>query len=82
LLIEHELYWAVTHGVNNFWLKDQRFGGAGARFFAVGMPKDGQSLNQDWTALRDRWEYSHVGRAGLAIFSLFALAIAATICPL
>jgi hypothetical protein len=30
----------------------------------------------DWTQLRDRWEYAHVARAGLALLSLIALVIA------
>lgn len=30
----------------------------------------------DWTALRDRWEYSHAARAALALVSLIALVIA------
>lgn len=29
-----------------------------------------------WTALRDRWEYSHVARAGLAFASFVALVVA------
>jgi len=32
----------------------------------------------DWTALRDRWEYGHVVRAGLALLGFICLAIAAT----
>jgi hypothetical protein len=63
LLIMHGLYWVVTHPVNKFWLKDQQLGGAGAAFFAVGGKSDGhQRKDQDWTALRDRWEYSHAAR--------------------
>jgi hypothetical protein len=30
----------------------------------------------DWTKLRDRWEYSHVARAGLAFLSFITLVIA------
>jgi hypothetical protein len=30
----------------------------------------------DWTALRDRWEYAQVARAGLAALSFLALVIA------
>jgi len=33
----------------------------------------------DWTALRDRWEYSHVVRAGLGLLSLTLLATAVAI---
>jgi hypothetical protein len=30
----------------------------------------------DWTALRDRWEYSHVIRAALTLLSLLLVAMA------
>lgn len=74
LVIMHGLYWALTHPVNKFWLKDQQLRGAGAAFFAVGGDGEaGRSADQDWTALRDRWEYSHVARAVFAMSSLIAL---------
>ena len=75
LLIMHGLYWVVTHPVNKIWLKDQELQGAGAAFFGVG-GKDaaGHVEDQDWTALRDRWEYSHVARAVFAMLALMALA--------
>jgi Domain of unknown function (DUF1772) len=76
LLIMHGLYWVLTHPVNKFWLKDQQLQRAGAVFFAVGTGRSGE---EDWTALRDRWEYSHVARAAFAIVSLVALATAATV---
>ena len=34
-----------------------------------------EALPADWKALRDRWEYSHAVRAGLALVSLIALVI-------
>jgi len=75
LLIMHGVYWVVTHPVNNFWLRDEHLRGASARFFSAGS----RSLGQDWTKLRDRWEYSHVVRALLAMLSLISLVTAATI---
>jgi hypothetical protein len=78
LLIMHGLYWVLTHPVNKFWLEDQHLEGAGAAFFAVGGRGPGSRAEQDWTALRDRWEYSHVARAVFALLSLIALATAAT----
>jgi hypothetical protein len=80
LLIMHVLYWVVTHPVNKIWLKDQQLQGAGAAFFGVG-GKDaaGHVEDQDWTALRDRWEYSHVARAVFAMLALMALATASVI---
>ena len=78
LLVMHGLYWALTHPVNKFWLRDRQLGGAGAAFFGVG-GESKRSSDQDWTALRDRWEYSHVARAVFAMLSLIALAIAAAV---
>ena len=80
LLVMHGLYWALTHPVNRFWLKDQQLAGAGAAFFAVG-GKDAadRSTERNWTVLRDRWEYSHVARAACAMLSLIMLATSATI---
>jgi hypothetical protein len=60
LLASHVIYWLVTHPVNNFWLKDFDLKGAGKGFFGFALRDLG---NADWTALRDRWEYSHVARA-------------------
>ena len=73
LLLAHAIYWAITHPVNKVWLKDQNLQGAGGAFFAAG----GGAQGGDWAALRDRWEYSHVARAVLAMLSLIALVVAA-----
>src|SRR5579859_3903724 len=70
LLAMHATYWLLTHPVNNFWLKDfapadVKLTGLGASFFAaarLGRPDD--SATPSWIRLRDRWEYSHVLRAG------------------
>jgi hypothetical protein len=54
--------------------------GRGAGFFSLasasrrGRQSDTHAV--DWTDLRDRWEYSHVARAGLAALSFIALVIA------
>jgi hypothetical protein len=78
LVIMHALYWTITHPVNKFWLKDQQLQGAGAAFFAVGGKSEAERDDRDWVPLRDRWEYSHVARAGFAMLALIALATAAT----
>jgi hypothetical protein len=72
LIVTHGLYWLVTHPVNNFWLKDFRLGKAGQGFFAFGA----HGQDEDWTALRDRWEYSHLWRAVFAAIAFLLLAIA------
>jgi hypothetical protein len=75
LIAMHAVYWLVTHPVNNFWLQGQQLGGLGSGFFSVGSASK-ERRPSDWTALRDRWEYSHVARAGLALLSFIALVIA------
>jgi hypothetical protein len=82
LLAMHAVYWLATHPTNKFWLKDQELRGLGAGFFALG--GGGKAIaeaNPDaiWTALRNRWEYSHVARAALAAIALLALVVATAI---
>lgn len=82
LLGMQAVYWLWTHPVNNFWLQGEHLSSLGAGFFSVGTTRrhDRESAPSpvDWTALRDRWEYSHVARAGLAALSFIALVIAIT----
>jgi len=72
-------YWLFTHPVNKFWLQGQKLSGLGSGFFSLGANRS-RPLNKsragDWTDLRNRWEYSHVARAGLAFASLTTLVIA------
>jgi hypothetical protein len=72
-------YWLFTHPVNKFWLQGQKLSGLGLGFFSFGANRS-RALNKsravDWTDLRNRWEYSHVARAGLAFASLTTLVIA------
>jgi hypothetical protein len=74
LLAMHGCYWLLTHPVNNFWLKDFKLGGGAARFFGFASLHTDRG-EPDWKALRDRWEMSHVVRAG---FGLLALALLVT----
>ena len=77
LIAMHAVYWVVTHPVNKFWLQQENLGGFGSGFFSFGANCSGPSAGaRPWTALRDRWEYSHVARAGFACVSLIALLIA------
>jgi hypothetical protein len=72
-------YWLFTHPVNKFWLEGQKLSGLGSGFFSFGANRSRpQNTGHpvDWTDLRDRWEYSHVARAGLAFASLTTLVIA------
>jgi Domain of unknown function (DUF1772) len=69
------VYWLLTHPVNTFWLQDEPLRGLGAGFFSFGTHQE-NTRPVNWTELRDRWEYSHVVRAGLAFVSFLALVIA------
>jgi len=66
------VFWSVTQPVNQYWVQGKEMGKAGSQFFATGA---GTSKTADWQQLRDRWERSHVIRAGLAMFSFVALLI-------
>jgi hypothetical protein len=76
MLLTHLTYWLVTHPVNNFWLRDLKLGNAGTRFFGFDFLPVGRS---DWTALRDRWEFSHIGRAIFSSAALLACVIAISV---
>ena len=72
----HLVYWLLTHPVNGFWLKDVEPEGAGAAFFNADPLQRGSAAAQDWTILRNRWEWSHVIRAVLSIVALALLVTA------
>jgi hypothetical protein len=71
------VFWLVTQPVNRFWLSGQKLGRFGSNFFSVGAKgRAGKAQPLDWTYLRDRWEFSHVARAGFAALSLVAIVLA------
>jgi Domain of unknown function (DUF1772) len=74
------VYWLFTHPVNNFWLQGEKLSSLGSGFFSLGSAskrvRHSETRPVEWTDLRDRWEYSHVARAGLAVLSFIALVIA------
>ena len=77
ILCMHATYWLLTHPVNNFWVKGVELKAAGRGFFAfdpLGRVRGGAT--PDWTELRDRWELSHVVRAGLSLLALALLVTA------
>jgi hypothetical protein len=76
MLLTHLIYWVVTHPVNNFWLRDLKLNSAANRFFAFEFLTAGRS---DWTALRDRWEFSHIARAVFSGVALLAALIAISV---
>jgi len=76
LVLMHAIYWVLIQPVNSFWLKDIGLQGTGKAFFAFGSASPSGQV--DWTYLRDRWEYSHLARAGLAVVA-FVLLVAAVV---
>jgi hypothetical protein len=74
------VYWLFTHPVNKFWLQGEKLSGFSSSFFSFASSsrpsRQSETHPVDWTDLRDRWEYSHVVRAGLSAVSLIALVIA------
>jgi Anthrone oxygenase len=74
----HAVYWLFTHPVNQFWLEGEKLDKFSSGFFSFGTKRSKleKETPPDWTELRNRWEYSHVARAGLALVSLIALVIA------
>ena len=77
MLCMHAVYWLVTHPVNNFWVEGLKLEGFGRGFFALApLGRGHHGAPPAWTALRDRWEASHIIRAGLSGLALVLLATA------
>lgn len=64
------------HPVNNFWLKDTNIDRASNRFFSFISVRRVTGEKPDWKELRNRWEYSHVIRAGLGLAGLLLVVTA------
>ena len=81
LLAMHAVFWSVTQPVNRYWLKNQRLGTAGTRFFGIDRSNRSatNAFDPNWKDLRDRWEYSHIVRAALSAIALIAVTIAVAI---
>lgn len=69
------IFWTMTQPANRYWLKAQPLGGSAKRFFDIGAARE---ESDDWTAMRDRWERSHVLRAiaAMAAFVMLVVAVA------
>jgi phosphoglycerol transferase MdoB-like AlkP superfamily enzyme len=78
LVLMQAVYWIFIQPVNSFWLKDVGLRGAGKTFFGLGAIDSVRSGQMDWRYLRDRWEYSHLARAGLAVVAFVLLVTAIT----
>lgn len=73
LIAVNGIYWAFTHPVNRFWLKDVKLSGAATSFFSSFARKGGE---ENWKRLRNIWEYSHVARAVFATLGFISITIA------
>ena len=62
MVVGHGTYWVVTHPVNSVWLRNTNLAGTSRMFFGLFSGADA-----DWRRMRNVWEYSHVGRAGLHV---------------
>jgi len=73
------VFWIFTQPVNKFWLQSTNLGSFGATLFGVGSGTDRPRPDdpKGWKTMRDRWEYSHIARAGLASLSFLLLVVAA-----
>ncbi|AZO32982.1 MAG: DUF1772 domain-containing protein [Mesorhizobium sp.] len=77
LLAMQLVFWLITQPINKHWLQEVELTAPAKRFFAT-EGSDGTPLapTEEWTALRNRWELSHVLRAALAMLSLILLTTA------
>lgn len=66
------VFWLITQPANKLWTGSLKMGSAGSKFFETGT---GAAEEADWTAVRDRWERSHITRATLATVSFICLLI-------
>jgi len=71
------IFWVFVQPVNKAWLKGEALTGLGRHFFSSSKLKI-YTIGQvpAWTKLRNRWEYAHLVRAGLATISFIALVVA------
>jgi Domain of unknown function (DUF1772) len=74
LAVAHAIYWLLVHPVNKVWTRGMDLEGASRNFFAAGGEEEPED---DWTDLRERWEYAHATRAFLN-FAALALLVSAT----
>jgi hypothetical protein len=69
------IYWFITQPINKFWVKNVKLNRFSSNLFRFRATKKSAAAPV-WTELRNRWEYSHVARAGCAAVSFIALLLA------
>ena len=77
VMATHLIFWVVTQPVNRYWVSQLKLPNVAQRFFSVD-EKDHQaeSVQDQWEALRNKWEYSHMTRAVCAGIGLISLTVA------
>ncbi|MDX8470246.1 DUF1772 domain-containing protein [Mesorhizobium sp. VK23B] len=80
LLAMQLVFWLMTQPINKHWLQEVELTAPAKRFFATEGSGGAPTMpTEEWTALRNRWELSHVIRAALAMLSLILLTTAIAI---
>ena len=70
------VFWLLVQPINKVWLRDESLNSVGSHFFSLGKSLVLSGIEHPrWMTLRNRWEYSHVVRAVLAMTSFLALLI-------
>ena len=70
------VFWTCTQPVNRYWLEHTGTSKSARAFFRS---VDSQEARPDWRVLRDRWEHSHLWRAGLAMAAFVLLVTALSV---
>jgi hypothetical protein len=85
LFFMHAIFWMVAQTVNKFWLTKQQLIGVGQLFFSIDpltqRREEAEKNGEDWKAMRNRWEYSHLVRAALSVIALVTLTVALAMRP-
>jgi hypothetical protein len=76
LLAMQLVFWMVTQPVNRHWVAGLQLSGVAQSFFSPGRGATQNAGDDQWKRLRNRWEYSHIVRAVLAVVSLISVTIA------
>ena len=76
VVVMHAIFWLETQPVNRYWLKNQRLGNLGQKFFSPAREIARNPQDRNWAQLRDRWEYSHLVRAVCSVIAFIAVIIA------
>jgi hypothetical protein len=76
LLAMQLVFWMVTQPVNRHWVAGLQLSDAAQSFFSPGRGATQNAGDDQWKRLRNRWEYSHIVRAVLAVLSLISVTIA------